>query len=385
MRWLLAYAAQQAAGLACWSRDEEHVEKAFDFDGGGARNGVAKRPPWCRPASAGWTTCSAGGQLPGRVLAHPRPGRLVQGLGEEYEILRTTVKKWCVGAPIQAPLDALTALMAGHALGPDDPVTLTVRLSEGRARFLAGARMLDVDCRHLLALTLVDGTLTFAAAHDEARTRDPAVAALRQRVRLVGDPALGTPEGPVVVEAATRDGRVLAHRVDAAAVRGTPATRCPAPRWRPRRSTSWRRRWVRSAPGASSTRCGTCSRWRPCASCGRCCRPDANPAAAALLSEWLLLHAPHQLAGLVVAEGEVGQLEPRPPGLLLGQGQALGLAHELPDPGVRQEVGMHRRRRPGRLPRPPTAPRATWRGPPPARPPGRRPTTMTSSPSWVAA
>ena len=53
------------------------------------------------------------------------------------------------------------------------------------------------------------------------------MAALRQRVRLVGDPALGTPEGPVVVEAATRDGRVLAHRVDAAAVRGTPDNPMP--------------------------------------------------------------------------------------------------------------------------------------------------------------
>ena len=39
-RYLLSYAAQQASGISCWMRDEEHVEKAFDFGGMPARNGV---------------------------------------------------------------------------------------------------------------------------------------------------------------------------------------------------------------------------------------------------------------------------------------------------------------------------------------------------------
>src|SRR5690349_6213324 len=39
-RYLLSYAAQQASGLSCWARDVEHVEKAFDFGGMPARNGV---------------------------------------------------------------------------------------------------------------------------------------------------------------------------------------------------------------------------------------------------------------------------------------------------------------------------------------------------------
>ena len=38
---LLSYAAQQASGVSCWMRDEEHIEKAFDFGGMPARNGVA--------------------------------------------------------------------------------------------------------------------------------------------------------------------------------------------------------------------------------------------------------------------------------------------------------------------------------------------------------
>ncbi len=40
MRYALSYAAQQVSGLWSWVRDTEHVEKAFDFAGMGARNGV---------------------------------------------------------------------------------------------------------------------------------------------------------------------------------------------------------------------------------------------------------------------------------------------------------------------------------------------------------
>src|SRR3954465_10444989 len=41
VRHVLSYAAQQASGCPYWHRDSEHVEKAFDFGGMGARNGVA--------------------------------------------------------------------------------------------------------------------------------------------------------------------------------------------------------------------------------------------------------------------------------------------------------------------------------------------------------
>src|SRR5438270_8830465 len=40
MRYALSYAAQQVSGLWSWVRDAGHVEKAFDFSGMGARNGV---------------------------------------------------------------------------------------------------------------------------------------------------------------------------------------------------------------------------------------------------------------------------------------------------------------------------------------------------------
>ena len=41
MRYAISYAVQQVSGVWSWERDEEHIEKAFDFSGMGARNGVA--------------------------------------------------------------------------------------------------------------------------------------------------------------------------------------------------------------------------------------------------------------------------------------------------------------------------------------------------------
>jgi 2-methylcitrate dehydratase PrpD len=41
MRYALSYAAQQVSGVWSWVRDAEHVEKAFDFAGMGARNGAS--------------------------------------------------------------------------------------------------------------------------------------------------------------------------------------------------------------------------------------------------------------------------------------------------------------------------------------------------------
>ena len=32
---------------------------------------------------------------------------VIEALGERYEVMRTDIKKWTVGSPVQAPLDAL--------------------------------------------------------------------------------------------------------------------------------------------------------------------------------------------------------------------------------------------------------------------------------------
>ena len=222
MRFQLSYVVQQASGLAYWMRDPDHIEKAFDFGGMPARNAVAA----ATMAAAGFTGVEdplAGARTFFEAFADtPRPDALVEGLGSRFEIMQASIKKWAAGAPIQAALDALETLIREHRVGAHDVAGLTVRLPDDRIHLVDDRDVPNLCAQHLLAVLLRDGELGFRAAHDEARMRDPAILALRERIRLVPDGALtrALPPRQAIVEIETRDGQRLAHR--ARAVRGTP-------------------------------------------------------------------------------------------------------------------------------------------------------------------
>jgi 2-methylcitrate dehydratase PrpD len=222
VRFQLSYVVQQASGLAYWMRDPDHIEKAFDFGGMPARNGVAA----ATMAAAGFTGVEdplAGARTYFEAFAEtPHPDALVEGLGSRFEIGRASIKKWPSGSPIQAALDALAALMGTHGIGPDDVAELMVRLPDDRIHLVDDSEVANLCVQHLLAVLLHDGRLGFAAAHDQARMRDPAILALRARIRAVPDPELtrALPPRQAIVRVTTRDGRELEER--ARAVRGTP-------------------------------------------------------------------------------------------------------------------------------------------------------------------
>lgn len=220
-RYLLSYAAQQASGVSCWARDAEHVEKAFDFGGMTARNGCTA----AAMAAHGFTAVEDAfcGERNFFQAYAPQadPGLWVDGLGRRYEILNSNIKKWSVGTPVQAALDSLEILMREHHVGAADVARLVVRIDELGAKTVDQRNMPDINMQHLLALMLVDGTLTFASSHDLSRARDRAVMALRKRIELVEDAQM-TRERPVrqaALELTTRDGRILRHHTRA--VRGT--------------------------------------------------------------------------------------------------------------------------------------------------------------------
>ena len=214
-RWALSYAAQQVSGIACWARDEEHVEKAFDFGGMGARNGVAAA-----------TMVQAGFSGVDDVFSGPRgffeafggdPGILADGLGARFEVMNTHIKKWSVGSPIQAPLDALEFLIDDHQLTADNVARIEVRICEAEAHVTDNRDMPDICLQHCLAVLLIDGGLDFVSIHDYARMSDPAVRNLRKTISLVADANLPRREGVVTVTSA--DGRKLTCHVPY--VRGT--------------------------------------------------------------------------------------------------------------------------------------------------------------------
>jgi 2-methylcitrate dehydratase PrpD len=218
-RALLSYTAQQAAGLTCWRRDPDHVEKAFDFGGMPARNGLGS----ALMTAAGFTGVpDALDGAPGFFSAWPAslPERAID---ERYEILETTIKRWCVGSPIQAPLDAVEALLAAERFGADDVERIAVDVAVEAARVVDGRPMANVNLQHQVALLIVDGTLTFESSHAAERMTDPPVAALAARVTIVPSADLSAmqPSRQARVAVHLRDGRVL-HR-HARDVKGTPA------------------------------------------------------------------------------------------------------------------------------------------------------------------
>jgi 2-methylcitrate dehydratase PrpD len=224
VRFQLSYTVQQASGLAYWMRDPEHVEKAFDFGGMPARNGVAA----ATMVAAGFTGVEdplAGPRTLFEAFAEEaRPEALVDGLGGRFEIMHASIKKWSSGSPVQAALDSLAALMGAHGIGPDDVAEITVRLPDDRIHLVDDSEVPNLCVQHLLAVLLLDGSLGFQAAHDQARMRDPAVLSLRRRIRAVPDAELtqALPPRQAIVELALRDGRRLVERTRA--VRGTPAS-----------------------------------------------------------------------------------------------------------------------------------------------------------------
>jgi len=82
--------------------------------------------------------------------------------------------------------------------------------------------MPDGCLHHLLALTLVDGGLGFAASHDHERMHGPAVLEGRRRIEAIPSAELtvARPARQAIIEVDCADGRRLSHRTRA--VLGTP-------------------------------------------------------------------------------------------------------------------------------------------------------------------
>jgi len=221
VRHLLSFTVQQAAGVSCWMRDGEHVEKAFDFGGMPARNGVTAATMVAH-GFTGVDDVFAGER--NFFVAYgrkPDPNVLVHGLGATYEIMNTNIKRWSVGSPIQAPLDSLLDVIREHQIKAEEVDGLVVRVAHQGANTVDNRAMPDICVQHMCAIMLIDGNVTFASSHDQKRMRDRKVLALRARIELRGDDALSAaiPSRQGIVEISLRDGRQFRHHTKA--VRGT--------------------------------------------------------------------------------------------------------------------------------------------------------------------
>ncbi|HEX6896536.1 MAG TPA: MmgE/PrpD family protein, partial [Bryobacteraceae bacterium] len=221
MCWILDYASQQASGIKTWQRDTDHIEKAFLFAGMPARNGVTA----AEIVAAGGTGVddALSGQDNFFLAYAPQadPAKLTERLGERYEVVRTNIKKWSVGSPIQAPLDALENLRKKRPFEPDQVQSVVVRVASSEAALVNNREMPDICLQYMVAVMLLDKTASFRSAHDKARMQDASVARQRAKVQLVADPELERrlPRREATVEITLTDGTKLSDHVDA--VRGT--------------------------------------------------------------------------------------------------------------------------------------------------------------------
>jgi 2-methylcitrate dehydratase PrpD len=223
VRHAFSFAAQQASGVPYWERDREHVEKAFDFGGMGARNGVTA----ATIVAAGFTGVddflsgtknlftAVGGEK-------PMPGELVAELGKRYEITNTSIKKWTVGSPLQSVLDNMMILLEDPAVRAGRIKRIVVDMPADRLHIVDNRTIPDICLQHLVAMMIVDGGLTFGSVHDVARMSDPKVLAVRRLVEAVPNQELvsAVPARQSIVMIETTDGRTINHRTYE--VRGTP-------------------------------------------------------------------------------------------------------------------------------------------------------------------
>src|SRR4029078_5274523 len=131
MRWLISYAAQQSSGIESFPRDLDHTEKGFIFAGMGARSGVTS----ALLVHAGWNAVNDILSGPDNFLNANAPKAnadlVAEKLGERYDVMRTNIKRWTVGQPIHAPLDAAEALLKRQAIDPGQVQEIVVRYQPG--------------------------------------------------------------------------------------------------------------------------------------------------------------------------------------------------------------------------------------------------------------
>jgi 2-methylcitrate dehydratase PrpD len=221
MRWALDYAGQQASGTAAWQRDSDHIEKCLVFGGFPARNGVSAALIIQLGGTGVADIFSGDDNFLLTFSPGADPARLIEKLGDQFEVTQTNIKKWTVGSPIQAPLDALENLRKRRPFNPDDVQHVTVRVAASEAKTVNDREIPSISMQHMMAVMLLDRTVSFAAAHDKPRMKDPGVLRQKAKIQLVPDEELEKlyPRRESIIEVTLTDGTKLTERVSA--VRGT--------------------------------------------------------------------------------------------------------------------------------------------------------------------
>src|SRR5258708_16055729 len=72
----------------------------------------------------------------------------------------------------------------------DDVQKVVVRIATDEANTVSNRDIPDICLEHMLAVMLLDKTVTFQSVHDKARMKDPAVLRVRAKIEVVADPPI---------------------------------------------------------------------------------------------------------------------------------------------------------------------------------------------------
>ena len=198
---LLNYLAQEASGLTTWRLDERHTLKSYVFGGMPAMNGVKS----ATLVRAGFTGGGDALDMNERnmldaISPEPRPDALTQHLGARFAVMETDIKRYPVGYPIAAPVAALEAIIAKERVTAPDVTAIRIHYDEDWYKVIGDkSRMPDVNLRYCMAATMLDGRLSFDAAHDSARMKNHDVVRMGERIAMLG-PTPGLERFAAVVE-----------------------------------------------------------------------------------------------------------------------------------------------------------------------------------------
>src|SRR5665213_1073912 len=219
-RFLLSYATQLTSGVTTWVRDQSHVQKAFVFAGMPASHAILAAS-MVRAGCDGVDDPFSGAPNWLQAMSEsPDTTELTSELGSRFEVMLATIKKYAVGSPSQAAIEAVVQLLAEQAIPAADVESITVALPSESAVVVDNRAMPNVNVQYLVAGTLLDGGFSMRMSQDQERLADPEVMALMARVALVPEEEFAH-QRAARVEISLRNGRGLLSRT-VRDVRGTP-------------------------------------------------------------------------------------------------------------------------------------------------------------------
>lgn len=199
MIWAIGIAATSASGLRLQLGS---MTKCHNL-GNAARSGLQA----ALLAAQGFTSSARALEAPRGFLSvladAPDAEAVTRGLGEQWEILALAYKPYPCGVVIHPVIDACLDLRAQHAIAAAKVTRVEVMVNPLAIKLCGNPAPRDgleakLSIAHSVAAALTDGAAGVAQYRD-ARVADPAVIALRNKVVLTPDAAIGKEQARVCI------------------------------------------------------------------------------------------------------------------------------------------------------------------------------------------